>query len=349
MKRDLCKTIPILFLSLGLFIGAFARPGFADIWKSFSFQHYSRAVTLFDEGKLNECRSELKKSIAEYPQNVCALYLLGEVELRLGHKKEALAAFLETEKQYPRWTALWSKIAYLYLDMEQLDKARCSYLKVIRHDPKNRNGLKGLAYVLIKQGKEAQALAYLKRAFQLDPKDAAVVLMLADVYEKNKEPQKEEDLLAKGFHLTGDVRLGQRLALSLFNRKEYEKASPLFEKLLFSDTTDLEIYYCLGVIRHNQGKDTEARKYLQKALSLNPDYYEASYNLGILYLEAKDPEKAIACFTKCTEIRPKAKEAFEQLGTIYETYFLDMKKAKSYYEQANHYNKQVSFHSKKLQ
>ncbi len=323
----------ILFLFLGLFIGAFVRSGSADIWKSPSFEHYSRALTLFNEGKLNECRSELKKSIAEYPQNVPALYLLGEVELRLGHEKEALAAFFETEKLYG-WTALWSRIAYLYLNAGQLDKAQHSYLKVIKHDPKNRDGLKGLAYVLIEQGKETQALAYLGRAFQLNPKDADVALMLADVYEKNKEPQKGEAALSKGFHLTGDLRLGRRLALSLFNRKDYEKASPLFEKLLSSDTTDPEIYYCLGVIRRTQGDDTEAREYLKKAVSLNPDYYEASFNLGILYLEAKAPEKAIACFKKCTKIRPKSKEAFKQLGTIYETYFLDMKKAKYYYEQA---------------
>ncbi|MBW2646408.1 MAG: tetratricopeptide repeat protein [Deltaproteobacteria bacterium] len=321
-----------IIIFLGLFIGAFAHPGFADIWNSPSFQHYSRAVTLFDEGNLNECRSELKKSIAEYPQNVPALYLLGEVELRLGREKEALTAFLETEKLYG-WTALWSKIAYLYLNAGQLDKAQHSYLKVIKHEPENRDGQKGLAYVLIKQGKDAQALAHLERAFQLDPKNADIALMLADVYERNKEPQKEDAVLSKGFHLTGDMRLGRRLALSLFNRKEYKKASPLFEKLLSSNTTDPEIYYCLGVIQHTQGKNNEARKYLKKAVLLKSDYYEALYNLGILSLEAKDPDRAVEYLKKCTEIRPTAKEAFQQLGLIYETYFFDMKKANLYYEQ----------------
>lgn len=293
------KRGPKIIIFLGLFIGAFACSGYADIWNSPSFHHYSQAVTLFEEGKLNECRTELKKSIAEYPQNVPALYLLGDVELRLGHEKEALAAFLKTEKQY-QWTALWSKIAYLYLNTGQLDKARHFYLKVIKHEPKNAEGLKGLAYVLIKQGKETQALVHLEQAFQL----------------------------------TGDARLGRQLALSLFNRKEYKKASPLFEKFLSSDTSDPEIYYCLGVIRHTQGKDTEAKEHFQKAVSLKPDYYEASYNLGVLYIEAKNPEKAITCFKKCTEIRPKGKEAFEQLGMIYETYFLDMKKANFYYQKA---------------
>lgn len=333
--RSLCRNAAthMLFILLGFFIAGFARPGSADIWNSPSFQHYSRAVTLFNEGKFNECRSALKKSIAEYPQNLPALYLLGEVELCLGHEQEALAAFLETQKQYPRWTALSSKVAYLYLNMGQLDKAQHSYLKVIKQEPKNRDALKGLAHILIKQGKETQGLVYLEQAFQLNPEDADVALMLADVYERNKEPQKGEALLNKGFHLTGDIRLGRRLALSMFNRKAYEKASPLFEKLLSLDTADPEIYYCLGVIRRTQNKDTEALGYLQKAVSLNPNYYEASYNLGILYLEAKDPEKAIACFKACTNIRPKTKEAFEQLGMIYETYLLDMGKATFYYEQ----------------
>ena len=326
-------SVLILFLFLGFFITGFARPGSAGIWDSPSFQYYSRAVTLFNEGKFNECQLALKKSIAEYPQNLPAFYLLGEVELSLGHEQEALTAFLEAQKQYPRWTALASKVAYLYLNMGQLDKAQHSYLKVIKDEPKNRDALKGLAYILIKQGRETEALVYLEQAFQLNPEDAAVALMLADVYERNKEPQKGEALLNKGFHITGDTRLGRRLALSMFNRKAYEKASPLFEKLLSSDTADPEIYYCLGVIRRTQGKDTEALGYLQGAVSLNPNYYEASYNLGILYLEAKDPERAIACFKACTKIRPKAKEAFEQLAMIYETYLLDMEKANLYYEQ----------------
>ena len=323
----------ILYLCMGFLIVGFARTGSADIWDSPSFQHYSRAATLFNEGKFNESRSALKKSIAEYPQNVPALYLLGEVELQLGHGKEALAAFLEVQKQYPRWTAVSLKVAYLYLNTEQLDRAQDAYRKVIKKQPKNRDALKGLAYVLIKQGKETQGLVYLEQAFELNPEDTDVVLMLADIYERNKEPQKGEVLLNKGFQLTGDMRLGRRLALSMFNRKAYEKASPLFKKLLSSDTADPEIYYCLGVIRRTQGKDTEALGYLQKAVSLSPHYYEASYNLGILYLEAKDSEKAIACFKACTQIRPKAKEAFKQLGMIYETYLLDMEKANFYYEQ----------------
>lgn len=338
MNRDV-RTVGeqafiILFFFCGFFIGTFVQPGHADIWESPSFQHYSRAVTLFNDGKFNECRAELKISIAECPHNIPALHLLGEVELRLGDEKKALAAFLETEKQYPLWPELWSRIAYLYLNAGKVEKAHQYYRKVVKHEPENRDAVKGLAHVLIRQGKETQARTYLERALKLDLKDTDVILMLADLYEKHKESQKEEALLSTTFRRTGDMRVGRRLALSLFNRNEYAQACPLFEKLLASDTTDPEIYYCLGVIRHTQKKDTEAGKYLQKAVSLKSDYYEALYNLGILSLEEKDPERGVEYFKKCTEIRPAAKEAFQQLGAIYETYFLDIKKANFYYEKA---------------
>jgi len=74
-------------------------------------------------------------------------------------------------------------------------------------------------------------------------------------------------------------------------------------------------YFCnLGLAYHEQGKLDLARKHYQKAISLNPRYADAHYNLHAIQLN--DIENSIHSLEKVLEINPNDMDARFMLGLL---------------------------------
>ncbi len=107
------------------------------------------------------------------------------------------------------------------------------------------------------------------------------------------------------------------LALSSFEKGEFEKA-----KMLFSSLTDSLSKLYLARICLNQGDFSEAEKILTQASfkSYEEAYYERLYLLGILYFKENKPDLAAECFAKALP-SPKAPWHNETLYYLGWSYF----------------------------
>lgn len=72
----------------------------------------------------------------------------------------------------------------------------------------------------------------------------------------------------------------------------------------------------LGILKLQQGKNTEAIDLIKKAVEANPCSYFLE-NLGRAYAEGKNFEEAINCYKKSLELEPNSFEAFFNLGFAY--------------------------------
>ena len=80
-----------------------------------------------------------------------------------------------------------------------------------------------------------------------------------------------------------------------------------------------------GSLRDN--KVSAALSDLQRAVSLNPDYPEAQYNLGNAQRTVFDYDKAIASYRNAIELNPDFVEAYNNLAYLYLVYRSDYKRA----------------------
>ena len=104
-------------------------------------------------------------------------------------------------------------------------------------------------------GNAEQAMAMINAGLEKDPSDAGLILEKVNAYLKD----------GKGAEAVEDLN-----------------------KLLALDPNNAQLLFVLGTIYGDENNkevfDTDkARQYYEQALAINPDYYDATYNIGVLY------------------------------------------------------------------
>lgn len=87
--------------------------------------------------------------------------------------------------------------------------------------------------------------------------------------------------------LTSDKALKEKIrdlivkGKKFFDSGEYDKALPLFRKVIEIDSSFPDILNMMGLIFHHKGKYSQALKMFEEALTINPNYTEANLNLAV--------------------------------------------------------------------
>lgn len=112
--------------------------------------------------------------------------------------------------------------------------------------------VKNIAYIYVEQGKNDEALAAFADARRMYPKDATIIMHEASIY------------------------------LQLDNKVKFKE---LMEEAVKVDPKNPDLHYNIGVITMEQGDFEPARKSFEQALSLKPDYTDATLNISTSYLK----------------------------------------------------------------
>ncbi|CAC9454413.1 TPR domain protein, putative component of TonB system [uncultured Gammaproteobacteria bacterium] len=76
-------------------------------------------------------------------------------------------------------------------------------------------------------------------------------------------------------------------------------------------------YFLLALNYHELGEYQEAIDACKEAIKIKPDYHEAYYNKGTVYIKLKEYQKAIVAFKKAIKIKPDFYEACTNMGGAY--------------------------------
>ncbi|MGH1340753.1 MAG: tetratricopeptide repeat protein [Nannocystales bacterium] len=152
-----------------------------------------------------------------------------------------------------------------------------------------------------KKGNTSSAERYLKEAIEIDPTHSKAHYTLGLVYQK---------------------------------QSKLVDAAKAFEDAVetMGDAPDANYIFKLGVVTAAQGEqpgaaqaDKEAKykeaitKY-QETLKLDPNHYQASYRMGVLYERLDNPVQADTAFRKAIELNATFSASFVSLGNMYIDY-----------------------------
>jgi len=94
-------------------------------------------------------------------------------------------------------------------------------------------------------------------------------------------------------------------ALALFEKKAFDKAYALVEKILTLSPTNAEALHLKGLILGSQGKTDDALFFLQKAVKHQPNNPYIHFNIGKAFTDIDQPLKSLTFFERAIKLLPK--------------------------------------------
>lgn len=129
------------------------------------------------------------------------------------------------------------------------------------------------------------------------------------------------------------TRLKHKQARICFCANQFQQANRLYKQICEKDKLDHVAWTLLGITHGHLNEHEEAIGCLEKSVALNPDSFEANYNLGRALFGKGLFERAIVSYGKALRLKQEHVDTLLGLGVSYAQ--LDLwTKAQSCYEQA---------------
>ena len=174
-----------------------------------------------------------------------------------------------------------------YMMSGQLAKAQDTLNQALGLHPDSAETLYALAQTLAEMSKEMDALELLVRARKLAPTNTNIIFMMARLSMKQSFFEDTIELLKEGLKI--DPRRADfhaALGESYFTVGKVDQALEEFKTLIALDPSPRS-YVFMGLCYRHLGQYDEAKRYLNKSLSSDPNNIPALFNLGFIARKAE--------------------------------------------------------------
>jgi tetratricopeptide (TPR) repeat protein len=189
-----------------------------------------------------------------------------------------------------------------YFKAGNYDKAKVTYLNVIRLDPQNALAFERIGAMWQEDLAPLRAAAFLAKASELDPKNVQNRTRLARCYVaigRSADGVKEALKVLEQVPDNGDALIALTEAA---RSKDIEAAEEQLQK--FPKKNDASFYLAVANLSFNGGDLSTAGNALQQALAADPKSSAAHMAMGNLHLVQKDNERAGEEFKKAADLAP---------------------------------------------
>ncbi len=162
------------------------------------------------------------------------------------------------------------------------------------------------AVELINEGKYPRAMEKLTAVLEKEPDNPAVFYYSGLIHERNGDLEKAAADLEKAINLKDDFTLALgELAKIRAKKRDFAGAEQLFKKAYSLGADDPTTLFNYGSTLINLGRGAEAGPVFEKLISIDPEFSDAYYELGIIALGNADQEKARELLAKYLELSPE--------------------------------------------
>ena len=143
------------------------------------------------------------------------------------------------------------------------------------------------------------------------------ILELVNLFNKGlfSDVFKKAQLLSKKYQNL--IIIWNLLGASATHLGIFEIAIKAYEKILSLNPDYADAYYNMGVIFQNQGYLIKAIKVYKKVISIQPDHVRAYSNMGVSLKDQGKLNEAIEVFNKVILIKPNYADAYNNIGIVF--------------------------------
>ena len=281
---------------------------------------YNAGVAYLNAGMPHQAEEILTRTAAADPQNGTVHVALGTASERNGKIAQAIESYkngYSRSADAAQKAEAAAKAGVLYFNEGNYTDAEIwlnNSLDVAK-EPKTEHNL---ARVYVEQGRAAEALPYARAAAAAEPQNAVYAFTLAQAYEAAGETEEAVASYQKAVdlnpaYLDAMINLG-----ALYDRlQRYAEAESLLKAAVAEDESNFEAWNNLGNVYYHQKKNDAAVDAYGKARVLRPDDTTVIYQTALACFDAGRIADAEKAFLDLIEADPQNAEAYNDLGNLY--------------------------------
>jgi tetratricopeptide (TPR) repeat protein len=261
-------------------------------------------------GQWDSAVVELRKILAEDPDDCNILNQVGDCYMKKGETEKAVAEYEKAAEVYRRAgqnvkaIAMYRKILRTNPDMSEINSRLAQLFAEQGLIREAIEQYKSVADSYTERGEIGQVLDTYQHIVDLDPGNPRTRLRLAELYEK------------EGFTEKG-VREYARVAEHFLRNDEVDQGLEIYKRAANVDPSNISAK--LGLIRAYEQLDRydEAMRLLNYAIDVYPDNIELLMNSGRINVVLKNFPEAQSAYEKVLRLNPNDLEARERLGVVF--------------------------------
>ncbi|MFZ2052953.1 MAG: sulfatase-like hydrolase/transferase [Candidatus Aminicenantales bacterium] len=190
----------------------------------------------------------------------------------------------------------------IYSRQKRYDEAVQEFKSALEVNPDYYEAVFGLALVYKETGKHEQAILGFRRLIGLDPKDTKPYFHLTDVYQDKGDLQEALLAIRTAVEINPESRfLRNRLGAVLLELKRYDEAEKEIRAALAVEKSQplLSAHFNLALIHEARGELDQAVTEYREEQGTAPYNYKPDFNLGLFFLNGKQPQAAEKEFRSC--------------------------------------------------
>jgi len=264
-----------------------------------------------------------KGALKTDPKSAQLHYLEGLALLGMGRPGEALPVVEEAARLQPEVLKPHLVLGYLYDQAGRHSDAEEQWKKALAIDRKATPALEGLSNDLLARQDYIDTIGLLNSA----PRTEKLAINLARAFGQMNYLDQANQVLSEALNQTpGSVPLASAMTVVLVKQLRYQDAinllqntvqknpgnfeaglqlfrllvltnhinlaRPMAPRLLAQRPHDSEVLYLNGIVERVLGNYTDAKAHLEEAVSLDPNFFNSRYNLGMVLVFLKEWKEA---------------------------------------------------------
>ncbi|MGA2259854.1 MAG: tetratricopeptide repeat protein [Acidobacteriota bacterium] len=265
---------------------------------------------LIDQSKNGS--DDLKNNLPVFQTNLAAAYE------DIGEYQKAIPIYEEMAKNDPSPRTYFLLINAYRID-KQFDKALSVGKQQFEKNPKDDRLALVYARSLSDAGKSKEGAEILDKLLQADPTNLDIYINLSQIYVEARRFGDAEKVMRRAEEKKLDKdRVMYQLATVYETQKDYDKAESLFKEILKDNPKDGQTLNYFGYMLADRGvRLDEAVKYVQQALTLEPNNPAYLDSLGWAFFKLNDLQKAEKYLLQAGDMEKKDPVIQDHIGDFY--------------------------------
>jgi tetratricopeptide (TPR) repeat protein len=195
-----------------------------------AFALYRQAAQAADAKDFERATQLAKEAIAQYPDHLLAWYLLGQAAMGRSAWSEAVDAFSNVTRRYPKSFAAHRDLGLALAHLGRKEEAKTELEAALALRPDNDDTRLRLAFMLYDQGQRDIALPMLETLARGDNPTPEVWLLLARTYYERNDLPASEKAFAKAAALRDDGKIWFNLGIVRVRLRDFTGAQVAFKR-----------------------------------------------------------------------------------------------------------------------